>query len=78
MLAEISDDRKYVETWGNVSNLEQVLLALIAEGNSNLLSGAAKFALAKQLGIPKIETPPAIQSAIRTLIRNNYEQVKPG
>ncbi|MDO8954950.1 MAG: hypothetical protein Q7V63_08895 [Gammaproteobacteria bacterium] len=70
LLTEISDDRKYVETWEVISNLEQVMLVLIAKGDKGLFSASTKSNIAKQLGIQKIELS-TIQSSIRTLTRKN-------
>lgn len=70
LLSEILDDRKYVETWENLSSLEQALLALIAKENTSLFSAATRANLSKQLGVKKLEIP-AVQSAVRTLSRKN-------
>ena len=70
LLAEISDDRKYVEVWEKISNLEQALLILIAKGQTSFFSASTNTDLIKQLGIHKLGVS-TIQSAVRTLTRKN-------
>jgi len=70
LLNELSDDRKFVETWDNLSSLEHAVLVLIANGEKGLFSASTKSILAKQLGVEKLELS-TIQATIRKLARKN-------
>ena len=70
LLADIVNDRAFVEIWENSSNLEHILLKEIAHGAEALFSEKQRIVFAKNLGVPEL-TVPAVQSAIRVLQRKN-------
>lgn len=66
LLADIYNDRTFVETWENASTLEKLLLREIANESTGLFSEPVRVNLAKQLGVETLGVP-TVQSALRTL-----------
>lgn len=66
LLADIYNDRTFVEIWEHASILEKLLLQEIAQGVSGLFSESKRKILAKQLGVETLNVS-SIQSALRTL-----------
>lgn len=68
LLADVFNDRAFVEIWENSSKLEQLLLQEIAKGTEALFSEKTRNMLAKQLGVDVLAVP-SVQSALRVLQR---------
>lgn len=70
LLADIFNDRAYIEMLENSSKLEQMLLKEIAGGEQSFFSEKQRGYFSKRLGVPEL-TVPSIQSALRVLQRKN-------
>lgn len=70
LLADLFNDRAYVEIWDKSSKLAQILLREIANGAEGLFSEKSRRCFANSLGVPLL-TVPSIQSALRMLQRKN-------
>ncbi len=70
LLADIFNDRAYIEMLENSSKLGQMLLKEIANGVESFFSEQQRGYFAKRLGVPEL-TVPSIQSALRVLQRKN-------
>lgn len=69
LLAQIYDERAFVNIWQTCSTLERLILFEISKHNSAILYGAKKrLELSKQLGIEEL-TVNNVQSAVNTLQR---------
>ncbi|MDF1654043.1 MAG: hypothetical protein P1U34_02930 [Coxiellaceae bacterium] len=68
LLADLYNDRAYIEAWQDLSRLEQLLLVNIAPGKTPLFARDTRQQLAKQLGIEELKAS-TVQSAMRVLDR---------
>ncbi len=68
LLAEISNDRLFAETWQHCSALEKLLLVEVAQDGKELFGTETRTRLAKLLGIEALPIS-SLQSALRTLQR---------
>ncbi len=70
LLADVYNDRAYVDVWEKSSKLEQMLLREIANGAEGLFSEKSRHCFATNLGVQAL-TVPSIQSSLRVLQRKN-------
>lgn len=70
IMTELSENRKFLKTWGNASTLNRLLLIEIANAQEGLFSEEIRKQFAKTLGINEI-TVSQMQSALRSLQHEN-------